>query len=201
MVLGTRLPKGIAATELSLLASEARRSIPSSCIASSRPIPVIVDCPPTDEMEECLEAGRPGSCIPSRSPTSKRLDRRSSITLSTSFSVAELLLPGTLEGQEQPKSLRRQPPQIGWISSHFFFLRLHVQHPVRTRTIRVVRRSGIVHLGREEALSDNGKGRGAADKNRSAWYMWGKTLFLSWSWLRISASFRLIGLCPRVFGS
>lgn len=157
---------------------------------------MIVDCPPTDEIEEFLEAGRAGNCIPSRSPTSKRLDRRSSITLSTSFSVAELSPPGTLEGQEQPKSLRRQPPQIGWISSHFFFRRLHVQHPVRTRTIRVVRRSGIVHLGREEALSGNGKGRGATDKNRSAWCMWGKTLLLSWSWLRIIASPRLIGLCP-----
>jgi len=152
--------------ELSLLAIEARRSTSPSCTVSSTPFSAIADCPPIGEIEECPEArvGLAGICIPSRSPTLQRLE------LFTSFSLGELRLPGTLEGQEQLKSLRWQPPQIGRASSHFFLRRLQVQHPVRTRTIRVVRRSGIVFgFGGKGALSGPPRGRlEDKDKNQSS---------------------------------
>lgn len=131
---------------------EARRSIFSSCmVTSSTPSPRIPDRPPIDEIEGCrCEPGLTGTCIPSNSSIAcARLDRlSSSVNPGKSFSGPESLLPGIVDGHEQLRSLRLQPPQIGLASSHFFFRRLQVQHPVRTRTIRVVRgcrSGGIAH--------------------------------------------------------
>lgn len=96
---------------LATLPTDVLRSIISSCMASSGPFPAITDCRLLPlEVEECLEAGLAGTCIPSRSLNS-RLDRRSS-TLSVLFTscATELLRPGTLAGQEHPSSFLRHPP-------------------------------------------------------------------------------------------
>lgn len=144
MVLGTTFPKGaLCIKEISLLLPvECRRSKCSFIGArSSGSSLALTDGDPIDETEDCrLEEGLVESLIAScSSMVSGKLKRLPSPDIAEdSFSGPEFLLPGIVVGHEHPNSFREQPPQIGRTSSHFFFRRLQVQHPVRTRTMRVV---------------------------------------------------------------
>lgn len=143
------------------------RSTESFCAMASSGSSLVTtdgDTDPTDEIEECrLEGGLADSLIASCSLiVSGRLN-----LLKSPFSFGEdspsgpeFLLPGIIVGHEQPNSFREQPPQIGRTSSHFFFRRLQVQQPVRTRTMRVVLvcRSGGIFLalaGMEEGWKES----------------------------------------------
>lgn len=143
-------------------------------MGSSRSSLAVTDGDPIDEIdEECrLEPGLVDNLIAScTSIVSGRLNRlKSALSFEASFSGPEFLLPGIIVGHEQPSSFREQPPQIGRTSSHFFLRRLQVQHPVRTRTIRVV--LGCRSVGILQGLGVKRDGKATRNRNHEAQKVW-----------------------------
>lgn len=68
--------------------------------------------------------------------------------------AAALLLLCRSGGQAQSRHRRRQSPQRGLISSHFFLRRLHMRHPVWTRRMRALGTSPFCDSAPSLALTE-----------------------------------------------